>query len=217
MQTTDGRMSPPQQRAVVEPASRWWKLFGPAEADGNIIDDPFQDIPNFIPEELFGGDPPGDTPLSRSVEDGGRLLMCGRQGGRLELWPLFDDEVATGTIQVFGFDWCRVPDVDNTDEDVSDASRYFVYPSLTEKNLALCFAYPLTRDDDLAPQTFAISSNQGEVHQAEFKGFRPIFSPFGQVYSSGTRYILNTAGAYCVMVWVPTLTLGNLIVLGRLV
>jgi hypothetical protein len=210
-------------------------VFGSAVADGNIIEDPYEDIDNFIADELFSGGliptdvgpgglsgKPAEIPLSWSIENGGRMLLCGRQGGRLDLLPLFSDDGASGTIQMWGFDWINTQRLPTSGND-GDASKYVVYPVPTDRSVALGMAYPVPRDDDLEPQTHDVavvtagSGESRETQQLKFTSEIPYPSPFGDVFTVGPRQIYNISGFYGIFVWVPTLTAGELVILARTV
>lgn len=214
----NSKMIGAQSVAPVEMQPSWMRWFEGEADSATALNTPFAANIDFIPQNAFEPsardrlrDDDGDVQLlSRSIQEGGRIFLPGRQGGRWELWPLFsgdDADSATATLQMFSFSPLSEGQVEKAH---IDARQYLVYPSASPySKTALGPAYPIMRDDDGNPETLTVSSSGGETQHFEFGDTGIVVpTPYGNDYVSGPRHIFETAGAYAIFPWITNVSAG---------
>lgn len=193
----------------------WTKMFE-GEADGDPLNSPFE-LPTFQRDpSSYASNMEGGTPLSAKVEDGGRLLVCREHSGTLELMPLFTDPNATATIQVWGFEPVNPGKVDA-------ATRAYLINVEPDHSVpaqgqpALGMSYNILRDTSGAPQTLEVAPLESRVQQtmAFTTDMHPHWVKDADAYYTGGRVKLDVTGMFAVMVWVTSVTTGELLMLGR--
>lgn len=178
---------------------------GSADEGGPALYDPWS-LPNFRRDK----DNPdlaedGTTPLSLSVRRGGRIFITESHKGRLEVWPLFDRPGASGTIQIFGFDWWTKARIH---AEVAGADRSMIAgPDKTSHQLGI--PYSLTRDLDQAPRVLDVDCpDDAEIVTLSRSntGLPWIDRINGTTMYAGSRHVFNTAGFGFYFPWIVTVS-----------
>lgn len=196
----------------VEAVSRWCKLFGPALADtgGGPIGSPYE-LDEWWP---IGTDEEeseaGDVPWSRLISEGGRTMVTARQGGRLEILPLFERIDGSATWQLFGLEALAASQMSPIEREK------LVFP---HKNCPVAYgiSYPILRDLTDSPRTYTSTPcAEGDQISLEVLSDRGIVIPsrFGTPWFIGPRLVFDTSGLFAWFLFV-TETTGQFMALGR--
>lgn len=207
MRQSTPALVPPQRRTRIEMVTSWRKVFpggatASAGADGSAVADPYGAT--------------GWATNGLSIEEDGRVLLCGRQGGRIETLGLFTTTGANLDFQVFGFDWVS-PSALTTGGATAEKQNLLKYPDSNDLNTALGVPYSLSRDDAGNPQTLNIAAG-AETVSLSYAGavpYRP--SSGGTTYYVGPRHIFDTSGLYAFWFWVTAVSSGSATLLARTV
>lgn len=192
-------------RAGSEGLSSWCWAVELAEADGPALHDPWalpdfrRDKDNPLVNEL------GGTPLSTSIRNGGRIFITESHKGRLEVWPLFDRPGASGTIQIFGFDWWTK---ERIHFEAAGADRSMI-ASPDKTTIQLGIPYSLTRDLDQAPRVLDVScEDDAEIVTLSRSntGLPWVDRINGTTMYAGSRHVFNTAGFGFYFPWVVSVS-----------
>lgn len=144
----------------------------------------------------------------------GRLLLAGVQSeGVLEILPLFSDDsgagaTATGTIQVFGFDWVNSSLAGLVSSTTALPNR------ISGSDTTIGMGYNLARDDPGAPQTVPIAGTAAFTKirwVGEQTGATDYATPLydatgGTKYFVGQRLFFETTGFVAFVPFLTTLT-----------
>jgi len=188
-----------------ERLSSWCWPVGPVVADGPTLFDPWG-LPDFRRDPRDPTvDENGGTPLSYSVRKGGRIFITESHRGRLEVWPLFSRAGASGTIQIFGFDWWTK---ERAQAEAAWTDRGMIAsPDETSHHLGL--PYNILRDLDTAPSTLAVEcpADAESLHLTRSAYGLPWVDRInGTPHYVGSRHVFNTAGFWTFFPWIVSVS-----------
>ncbi len=202
---------------TLESTSRWMVMFGPTEtADGAFILNPY-DLDDFAVAS-GGVDGSGDPfPLKANEihQGGGRIFTAFDQGPNLELLPLFTEDNASATIQMWGFDWYSRRK--NQESAGNERTENDIAPSRSSADTGLGLPYPVIRDDDGNPQTLTFTATDGSdcMSIQVVNVCEPIPDNEGPVYVMSPRHIFERRGMAAFFAHVTNISAGQFMLLAR--
>lgn len=152
---------------------------------------------------------------AKCITAGGRMVLGGASGGRLEILPLHTSNSGPPTValQLFAFDY-------HTDEEVTGVANVGRQYFLANNNkIALGIPYNLCRDLSSAPATVTLTQPaSAETVVRLFNGRTPYRATSGgTTYYLGERLVMDISGMTAVLPYITAISAGSVVLLGRVV
>ena len=197
--------------------SAWRVIYGPAGADefAGGIEDPYE-LNEFLSNH---GDV--DEPLGREHRNsGGRIFLTGINTGEIQLLPLFTEDGATASFQLFAFDFAY-----KQAQDLDDASNKNPEGLISPYDDAgnLCLGIPLNLVHGTSTNNPLASFSQSNNDLVETVRITidnnkvPYPDPEGDSFVVGFIKSFDLKGFFAVMPWVSAVSSGELVILARVV